>query len=368
MSTQHDGADKTLDDSAYALEDLDHFITDLFIHAGLDKPCASVMAEVFLEADLMGFGSHGINLVATNLEMLVAGKTRLEGEPYILADHGSTFNWDADFLPGPWVVTQALTAAMKRVTDYGVVTATIRRSQHIGCLAAYCPRIIEAGYVVMITCSSPLENYVCAHGGLNPVFSVNPLAFAAPTEGEPLLFDISLSVTAGGQVLLAKREGRRLPEPCIKDHLGHLSDDPNTLFKDPRASILPIGGVLHGHKGAALNIMSEVLSMALGGYGRASVDPSADGSSNSVFLQVIDPAVFGGLDRFKRELTCLKEKYMFSLGTVDQDVLRFPGQRAWQLREDQRLSGVSISDRIMADISPWEQRWNIKKISPIVEL
>lgn len=179
------------------------------------------MASVFLEADLLGFTTHGMNRIPHNLQWLQDGVSRMQGEPEVLAETSNLFNWDAHFLPGPWVVTQAIEQCMEKVKTAGIVSATIRRSQHIACLGAYCPQIAEAGYLALITCSTPNEHTVCAHGGLEPVFSANPLAFVAPAPDYPILFDVSMCITAGGYVTRANRAGEKLPGKYLKDREGN---------------------------------------------------------------------------------------------------------------------------------------------------
>ena len=341
----------------YAYEDLREFVTGLFVQAGLPTERAAVMAEVFIEADLLGFGTHGLSRVPSNLAWLESGQSKTEGAPEVLSDHGNTFNWDADYLPGPWVMMQAVETAMARVPERGLVAATIRRCQHVACLAVYCARVSRAGYVALITCSTPSESTVCAHGGAVPVFSTNPIAFAAPLDDQPLLFDISMSVTARARVARARREGRPLPEACIKDNQGGITDNPEALYTDPPGSILPIGGIGHGYKGAALSILAEVMSMALGGYGRADQQSHDEAEANSVFLQIIDPAAFGGRAAFDQQLRALRDLYESS-GTLDEN-LRFPGRRAWLGRERQLRDGVELYPGIMEDIKPWAEKFRV---------
>ncbi|GAB3281707.1 Ldh family oxidoreductase [Parahaliea aestuarii] len=341
----------------YKAEDLQQFTASLFTGAGLAPERAAVLAEVFLEADLMGFSTHGLNRVPHNLRWLQGGESRVDGEPQVLADRGALFNWDAGFLPGPWVVRLALDQALARVAEHGVVTATLRRSQHIACLAAYLPRIVEAGYAVLMTCSTPAENTVSAFGGIDPLFSANPIAFAAPGEDCPLLFDISMSITAGGYVARAQREGKRLPEPCLKNRAGEITDDPAALGEG--GSIMPIGGAAHGYKGAALSVFTEVLSMALGGYGRADAAARNDGEANSVFLQVIDPGAFTTPENFRRQLGALQSLCEQSAVPAGQPPARFPGRRAWELRQQQLAQGVDLYPGIMADLAPWAEQFAI---------
>ncbi|MCK7598290.1 Ldh family oxidoreductase [Microbulbifer sp. CAU 1566] len=339
----------------YSAESLKQFASDLFATTGLAPERADVMAETFLQADLMGFTTHGLHRVASNLSWLEQGASRLTGEPHVLADRGNCFNWDADFLPGPWVVNKALDQALERVGEYGVVTGTIRRSQHIACLAAYLPKIVERNCVAILTCSTPAERTVSPQGCKTPLFSANPIAFCAPAADYPLLFDISMSVTAGGYVARAEREGKKLPNQYLKDRDGKLSDDPAAFNQG--GSILPVGGADHGYKGAALSAMLEILSMGLGGYGRADA-VADDDEANSVFLQVIDPAAFGSSHNFLRQVAALTQLWE-ACDTDDGAAPRVPGQRAWQLRSEQLANGVNLYPTIVEDLQSLAQRYGI---------
>jgi len=337
----------------------------MFEAVGLDRERANVMASAFLEADLLGFTTHGMNRVASNLDWLQKGESRKQGEPVIIADCGNLFNWDADFLPGPWVVTRAIEQCMERVTERGIVCATIRRSQHIACLGAYCPQIAEAGYVALITCSSPNENNISAFGGIDPIFSANPLAFVAPGDDYPVLFDISMCITAGGYVSRAKREGKLLPGKFLKDATGEVSDDPAVFFTDPPGSIMPIGGISHGYKGFALTLMTEILSNALGGYGRANDTAATDGEANSVYIQMIDPKAFGSMGDFKRQAEKIKSMCENSATRPGDEPVRVPGKRAWQSRENQLANGVELYPTIMQDLKPWADKLGVQMPEPV---
>ncbi len=344
----------------YAYTDLLHFGTALFEAAGLPTERAETMASVFLEADLLGFTTHGMNRIPHNLAWLADGSSRIDGEPEVLAETSNLFNWDAGFLPGPWVMTQAIEKCMANVKTAGIVSATIRRSQHIACLGAYCPAIAEAGYVALITCSTPNEHTVCAHGGIEPVFSANPLAFVAPAPGYPILFDISMCITAGGYVTRANRLGEKLPGKYLKDRAGNATDNPSVFFDEPPGSIMPIGGESHGYKGYALTMMTEILSMALGGYGRANDTVTSDGEANSVYIQMINPDAFGSQTNFLKQAQAIKAMCENSTHKAGDEAVRVPGQRAWQRRQDQMVNGVELFPTIMEDLKPWTEKMDVE--------
>ena len=85
----------------YSYQDLLKFGTTLFKATGLEHQRADTMAAVFLEADLLGFTTHGMNRIPHNLSWLEQNVSRKQGDPTILAETSNLFNWDANFLPGP---------------------------------------------------------------------------------------------------------------------------------------------------------------------------------------------------------------------------------------------------------------------------
>ena len=109
---------------------------------------------------------------------------------------------------------------------------------------------------------------------------------------------MSASITTNGMTARLHREGRRFPGNWAMTARGEPTDDPGVLFAEPRGTLLPTGGREYGHKGYNLALTVEALSQGLAGHGRAD-RPTGWGAS--VYLQVLDPAAFGGAGRFVRQ-------------------------------------------------------------------
>ena len=137
------------------------------------------------------------------------------GEPVVVADHGSSLTWDGRYLPGPWLTRRAIAVARIRLVEYPAVTVSIRRSHHIACLQVYLRPVTEAGLVILLCCSDPASRTVTPHGGVAPRFSPNPLAAGIPTNGDPILIDISTSSTSNGLCNRLAAAGERLPGPWL---------------------------------------------------------------------------------------------------------------------------------------------------------
>ena len=333
----------------YKANDLIKLARRLFSVVGLPPDRAATVAETFVEADLLGFSTHGLNRVPANIEWLQKGETQTTAEPTILVDRGGIVSWDANQLPGPYIVTRGVELACERARQFGQSSVIMRRAQHIACLAAYLMKAVDQGLVIQIICSTPGDRCVSAFGGSEPIFSPNPFAFAAPTGKGAILIDMSLSIVAEGRVAKAQSEGSLMGSECLKNNQGEPSNNPADYWDQPRGSIMPVGGLDHGYKGYGLCLWSELMTMALGNFGRADTPPFSE--ENSVIIQVFDPEVFGSLERFEKEANYLAERCRKSRVSESDPDVRVPGDRALSLRKKQLVDGVEIDDRIMAGIT-----------------
>lgn len=347
----------------YAPTALTEFAAALFAAAGLANDRARALARVFVDADLLGFSTHGLQRVPINLQWLRDGVTRLEGEPRVLRDRAAVFSWDAAFLPGPWVAQRAVAEAASRARTTGVAAATLQRCSHLACLAAYLIPLLEQELVGIVAVSTPDERFISPFGAREAVFSNNPIAFCAPTSATPLLFDVSMAITAGGQIDRAVREGRRLPEACLKTADGQVSDDPAVMSADPPGTVMPIGGAGHGHKGYALTLMSEVLTQVLGGHGRSNA--AGEGEANSVFIEVFDPRAFADWNDYLREADHLVQSCRSAAPDDPAAPVRVPGERAWRRRARALAEGVELYPGVLDALRPWADSLGVAIPQPL---
>jgi LDH2 family malate/lactate/ureidoglycolate dehydrogenase len=351
----------TATDGRYAADELLAFATALLTKGGLPRERAAVVAEVLLEGDLLGHTTHGLDLLARYLQQLADGRMATAIEPVVLNDRDSAFTWDGGYLPGPWLVRQAIAEAQKRLARHPVVTAVIRRSHHIGCLQAYLEPVTRKGHVILLTCSDPSAGGVTPHGGVGPLITPNPIAAGFPTNGDPVLIDISMSTTTNAFTRRTHEEGGRLPGPWLVDSHGEATDDPSVLFGANPGAVLPLGGLDLGHKGFALALLVEALTSGLGGHGRAD-EPKGWGAS--VFIQLIDPSGFGGTDAFTRETGRLAEICHGSPVAAGKPKVRLPGEAALARRARQMKDGVALHSTVLPALLPWAERFDVSVPSP----
>lgn len=346
----------------YDVQEMTHFSTGLLRAAGLDDNKAKVVAEILVEGDLMGHTTHGLQLLAPYLGEIQSGRMPVTGEAEVLSRRAAVETWDGHYLPGPWLIIRAMESAEAMAKTCGTGTVVIRRSNHIACLASYLKWATDRNLVVVIESSDPATKSVAPYGGLEATHTPNPIAVGYPTDSGPVLLDVSTSITTNGMVGRLDKQSKRLPYPWLKDNQGRATDDPGVLFNDPKGSIMPIGGLDHGHKGYALGLMVEALTSGLAGFGRVQT-PTQWGAS--VMVQVMDPEAFGGLEAFKRETGALVDACRNNPVAEGSPAVRIPGERGLELHSTYSQQGVPLPEGVPEALSDWSQRLGVPFPQPL---
>lgn len=326
-----------------SIADLTAFAQALFAAAGLEADKAASVARLLVLTDAMGHRTHGVAMLPLYLDEIAKGNMTPAGTYEVVRDTGPTVVWDGGYLPGHWLMEQAVALALERVERQGVVSLALRRSHHIGCLAAHLKAVADAGCVASLYNSDPVGRFVAPYGGTEPLFTPNPFAYAYPTAGNPVLVDICASITTVSMTRQHAAEGTRFPHPWLLDAVGQPTTDPTVLEQQsPRGSIQLIGGQEYGHKGFGLALVVEALSQGLSGHGRYEGTTRWGGN---VFLQVIDPDAFAGRDALVRETTHLANACRANRPIDPARPVRLPGDAAAQALAAAATGGIVVADR-----------------------
>ena len=340
-----------------------HQASDLITYArrllegvGMDAAIAADLAEVLVEADLMGHDTHGLQLLAGYLAEIEKGGMTRSGSYEVLNERGATALWNGQRLPGPWLVLRAIETATAKALLHGTGSVVIKRSHHIACLAAYLRRVTEQGLVMLLHCSDPNTQSVAPFGGTRALFTPDPMAIGFPTEGDPVLIDISASLTTNGLTGRLHRHGQQLEHAWLRDASGAVSRDPAVLFTNPPGTILPLGGAEAGHKGYGLALMIEMLTGGLAGFGRAD---KHDGWGATVFVQVIDPDAFGGRAALARQMQWIADAAHANPPVNPSAPVRLPGEGGLRRRREQLRDGVKLHPDILPALALWAAKLGV---------
>jgi LDH2 family malate/lactate/ureidoglycolate dehydrogenase len=344
-------------DRRFDMTRLTEFAGELFRASGMDDDKAGTVARLLVLTDAIGRRTHGLAMAPLYLQAIREGTLHVRGEPAVVKDTGAALVWDGNYLPGLWLVGRAIDQAVERCARHGVVTFAIRRSHHIGCLAALVKQAADRGCVAIIANSDPAGRRVAPFGGTQALMTPNPFAIGYPGTGHPVLIDLCASITTTSMTRQKYAAGEQFEHPWLLDAEGVPTRDPGVLeHTEPRGSLQLIGGQEYGHKGFGLSLMIEALSQGLAGHGRKD-SPSHWGGN--VFLQVLDPEFFSGRDAFVEQIDYLSQQCRTNRPVLAERPVRVPGDQAASLLAHARSHGIAYDAASWSEIARWADRLGV---------
>jgi LDH2 family malate/lactate/ureidoglycolate dehydrogenase len=334
------------------IRQLETFAQALFEAAGMDADKAATVARLLVLTDAMGRRTHGLAMAPLYLADIRKGGMRVSGNVQIVRDNGDgSAVWDADYLPGLWVVARAIEVLIPRAQAQGIAAIAIRRSHHIGCLAALVKQAADRGFVALIANSDPAGQRVAPYGGTEALFTPNPFAVGYPGRDNPVLVDICASITTTSMTRQKFAAGEAFEHPWLLDAQGQPTRDPAVLeHSQPRGSLQLMGGQEYGHKGFGLALMIEALSQGLSGHGRKDTPRRWGGN---VFVQLVDPELFAGSEAFAEQMDHLGDRCRANRPISADKPVRLPGDQAASGIAQAQASGIGYDAATWQALSDW---------------
>jgi ureidoglycolate dehydrogenase (NAD+) len=342
---------------------LSQLVAGLLECAGADQASTAAVTMSIIDASSRGVDTHGVILVPHYLKALLGG--RINGAPRLHFERRATAvgYLDADNGFGHLAGYEAIAHASRIALQTGLAAVTVGNSSHFGAAACYTIAAAREGLIALAVSHS--DAVVIPHDGLRPFNGTNPLAFAAPVRGqEPLSIDFATSAVAWNRLLLLKQMHRPIPVEVVVDANGM-----NTTELSNAAALLPLGGRAHGHKGAALASMVEVLSSALTGMMHGYRLISMEGPDMSTprrlghFFLVLNPAAFVPIAVYDD----LIANYLLDLRSqagVSGFAVLAPGDKEAHELEQRRHTGIPLSAETWTSLKDFALRFGVEAPLP----
>ncbi len=270
-------------------KNLKNVLLAILLQGGSDDYEADLVAEHLVRANLTGHDSHGAGMLPTYIRNMRAGLLLPGTAASLIRDDGSILVFDGQRGYGQRVAYEAMTAAIQRCRETGLVIMALRNAHHIGRVGSYGEQSIAAGLVslhfVNVVDHGPL---VAPFGGRDARYATNPICMAMPsTDSTPaILLDMATSKIALGKARVSMNRGEPLATGQLLDPQGEPTTDPRVMFREPRGALLPFGE----HKGSGLAFFCELLAGVLTGGGTIQPgNPRLGSIVNNMLTFVVDP-------------------------------------------------------------------------------
>lgn len=316
-------------------------VSQILVEHGVRPGDAKRQAAIWVEADLRGQPSHGVQRLFTMLGRITNGRVNLDGEPTIKQVAPAVLVADGGNGLGPAVAFSVLELLDDCAHANGIALALVRRSHHLGMLAPYVEWLADRDLVGIAACTS--EALVHPWGGSQALVGTNPLAIGIPIAGQgPMSLDMSTGAISRGRVLHHSLTGRPLEPGWAVDAAGRPTTDPQDALE---GAISPFGGA----KGYALGIALEVLVAGLTGtaFGQdvtGTLDETEPVTKGDLFI-AIDPGSAGASTMAQLAAGYLEDVRSSPLAAGFEAIV-VPGDRARAARQHRLAEGVELDARL----------------------
>lgn len=337
-------------------------IADAMMKLGVPAADAAKIAELMVEADLVGADAHGVFRLPQYVARFKLGSTNPTPDIKVNRTAPATALVDGDNGMGHLVVARAAETAIEMARESGIAWVGCRMSGHAGAAGVYAALPLKAGMIGVYSAVAN-ANHMPLAGGAEPLLGTNPLAIAIPAgEEPPVVLDIATSIVSYGTIKNHKLLNRPLHGDWMIDPAtGEAVTDPQ---KSAEALLLPMAG----YKGAGLALMIGLLAGTLNGalFGRDCVDFNAEPgkvTNTGQFVLALDPSRFRPLDEFKAEVDRHVRDLRASRPLPGNDAVRLPGDQRAKRRADRLANGLPLSPELLAQLDKLAVELSIRPLA-----
>ncbi len=309
--------------------------------AGLSDEHASIVADVLVHADARGIHSHGAVRVEYYSERISKGGTNTKPNFKFEKTGPCSGVFHGDNGAGHVAAKLAMDEAIAMAKENGIAVVGVRQIGHSGALSYFVEMAANAGMIGLSVCQS--DPMAVPFNGAEVYYGTNPLAFAAPGEGDKkIIFDMATTVQAWGKVLDARSRNAPIPDTWAVDANGKPTTDAHAVH-----GLLPISGP----KGYGLMMMIDVLSGVLlglpsGKHVSSMYHDLTEGRNLGQLHIVIDPARFAGADVVRKGISQTMAELNQVKPAEGVERVYYPGENTEIEERESNANGIEIVDDI----------------------
>lgn len=336
------------------------FTKSVFLKMGCSENDATIIADVFLSAELRGHPSHGMLRIKDYFELWKAKRINTDPKVAIVHESPSTAVVDGDNAIGMIAASISMKIAIEKAKNAGTGWVATRNSNHFGIAGYYSMMALKHDMIgICLTNANPL---VAPTFSISRMMGTNPIAVAIPAlKQPPFVADFATTPVARGKLALSEKKGEKVPFGFVQDKDGQPSDDP-TILKSG-GSMLTLGGDrVHGsHKGFCLSSIVDIFSAVFSGANFGPyVPPSLAylpipdkkvGEGTGHFFGAMRIDAFQPANEFKAKMDEWIETFRSAKPAIGQDRVLIPGDPEREAEEINMREGIKLVPAIKDDLA-----------------
>ena len=329
-------------------EELEAFIIRVFVSLGVPEKDASTVAAMMVEADLLGYGTHGVFRLRQYVSRLRDGGCNPAPDVTVVRETAATALVDGDNGLGHLALKAARDLAMAKAKKTGIGWVGVRRGNHAGPAALYVRPQAAAGMAGLCAAVGS-ANHVAPFGGTDLLLGTNPIAIAFPNaETDPFVLDMATTVAAVGKIKVLAQRGESMPEGWMVGKDGRPLTDPN---KRSEGFLLPIGGPKGYGLSLAIGLLAGVLNGAALGSDVVDFTNDTESPTNTgQFIAAIDLGAFGDPDVIAESAARVFSELRASEPLPEHAPVRIPGEGRGDIHARNLAHGLDVHAALRKDL------------------
>lgn len=350
----------------------------VLVKAGIPENDSKIVTDVLVQADKLGFDSHGVNrLKPIYLDRIKDGILNPVTNFRVVKDGPTTAVIDGQNGMGHVIASNAMKMAIEKAKRFGMGMVVVRNSTHYGFAGYYALMAVKEN-LIGVTGTNARPS-IAPTFGVENMLGTNPLTFGIPTdEPFPFLLDCATSVTQRGKIELYERDGKTLPKGWVIDEKGESKTDPKEVLQDlntGKAALTPLGGIgeeTAGYKGYGYATVVEILSAALqqGAYLKM-LTGFKDGKKVPYnlghFFIAIDIGAFTEVDDFKRTTSDILRQLRASKKMPNQNRIYTAGEKEYEVWMSRKDKGVPFGNELLKEFQGICKDYGLEEFLPYFE-
>ncbi|MEM9441491.1 MAG: Ldh family oxidoreductase [Pseudomonadota bacterium] len=304
--------------------DLQAFLIRVFGALGVPEDDARIVADMMVDADMLGYDTHGVFRLRQYVNRLRDGGCNPTAAVRIVTESMATAVIDGDNGLGHLALKTATELAIAKAKQTGIGWVGVRGGNHAGPAALYVRPQAKAGMAGLCAAVGS-ANHVAPFGGTDLLLGTNPIAIAFPSmDPDPFVLDMATTVAAVGKIKVLAQRGEAMPEGWMVGRDGRPLTDP---AKRSEGFLLPIGGPKGYGLSLAIGLLAGVMNGAALGADVVDFTKDTEHKTNTgQFVAAIDLAAFGDPDTIAKAATRVFAELRASEPLPDHEPVRIPGE------------------------------------------
>ena len=328
---------------------------ELLKKIGISVEDSEIIAKCYIEADLAGVSTHGVNVFPEHLNKFINGVYNKVPKIKLQKQTSSFAVLDGDASAGPISGYNAMKLSVSKAGREGIYTTFINNTNTIGPAFFYNSIALKEKMIGITLTNSPAA--MAPTNGKEKLLGTNPIAISIPALKEnPIIYDIATSQVAKSKIKEALINNKKIPLDWALDENGKQTDEPKEAIK---GLVLPMAG----YKGYGLSMCIDVLTGVISGASFLNKVGKFYGNDScmnigATFIAINPKIVLN--DEFYQKMDEYIKIIKNSQKISNEEIL-IPGENRIRNKEKAIIDGISINEDTIEKLKEYLKVYKINE-------